>query len=199
MEKMKLNIQRFADEGATNTDTTPVEKPEANTEDNSSKELSFTNLLKNPEYQREFDKLVNKSINTAKSNWEKDYNAKLEAEKTEAEKLAKMDADQKMQYELEKERNEKQALQSELNSIKLYKEASDIATSKDLPIGYLDLIDFKSETAESLKDKIDKLEEIRQKDLQTYLSSKLKQKTPEEKPGNVDTIDPYIEGFKSEY
>ena len=101
MEKMKLNIQRFADEGATTTDTASVEKPEANTEDNSSQELSFTDLLKKPEYQREFDKLVNKSINTAKSNWEKDYNAKLEAEKTEAEKLAKMDADQKMQYELD--------------------------------------------------------------------------------------------------
>ena len=31
MEKMKLNIQRFADEGATTTDTASVEKPEANT------------------------------------------------------------------------------------------------------------------------------------------------------------------------
>lgn len=198
MEKLLLNIQRFA-EGETTEPTGEVETPTTNIEDEGSKELSFTDLLKKPEYQREFDKLVNKSINTAKTNWEKDYNAKLEAEKSEAEKLAKMDADQKMQYELQKERDEKEALQNELNSIKLYREASDIVASKELPIGYLDLIDFKSETAESIKSKIDKLEEIRQKDLQSYINNKLKQKTPEEKPDKSTTIDPYIEGFKSEY
>lgn len=202
MEKLKLNIQRFADEGTTITDegNTNVDTSKSDEGNSAVKnDLSFTELLKNPEYQREFDKLVNKSINTAKTNWEKDYNARLEAEKTEAEKLAKMDADQKIQYELEKATKEKEDLQNQLNAINLYKTASEIATEKELPIGYLDLVDFSRETAETITAKIDKLQELRTKDLQNYLNSKMKQATPQEKKDDDQTYDPYIEGFKSEY
>lgn len=196
-EKMKLNIQLFADDGGegvidTPTPTTEVEQPKA------TEPMKFTDLLdSNKEYQKEFDRLVEKSLGTARANWEKDYNAKLEAQKTEAEKLAQMDAEQKIQYELEKAKSEKEALQSQLNAINLYKTASEIATDKEVPIGYLDLIDFSKETAETITGKIDKLQELRQRDLQSYLNSKLKQPTPQEKV-ETKTIDPYIEGFLSE-
>lgn len=193
MEKLKLNIQLFAEEEI--TEETAIETPEANVEE---KEPSFADLLKKPEYQAEFDKLVAKSINTAKTNWQKDYDAKLQAEKTEAEKLAKMDADQRLQYELSKEKSEREKLQAELNAINLYKTASDIAVEKELPVGYLDLIDFSKESAETITNKIDKLQELRNKDLQSYLSSKLKQPTPQEKQDSNDKIDPYIVGFMSE-
>lgn len=204
MEKMKLNIQRFADEGAVqDTTQTATAQPEGITKPDGNNAVanetpSFNDLLKNPEYQREFDKLVNKSLSTARTNWEKDYTAKLEAQKSEAEKLAKMDADQKIQYELEKAKSEKEALQNQLNAINLYKTASEIATEKELPIGYLDLVDFSKETAESITDKIDKIQELRQKDLQAYLNSKLKQTTPTEKSDASAKLDPYIVGFMSE-
>ena len=157
-KRMRLNIQLFAEEEVVEEQTTTEEVVE--------QEPSFVDLLKNPKYQAEFDKMVAKSINTAKTNWQKDYDAKLQAEKTEAEKLAKMDADQRLKYELNKEKSEKAELQSKLNAINLYKTASDIAVDKELPIGYLDLIDFSKESAETITSKIEKLQELRNKDLQ---------------------------------
>lgn len=202
MEKLlKLNIQQFADEGGDGV-TTPENTQNATSNvtnnANTTETPSFNDLLKNPDYQREFDKSVNKALSTARANWEKDYTAKLEAQKTEAEKLAQMDADQKIQYELEKAKSEKEALQSQLNAINLYKTASEIATEKELPIGYLDLVDFSKETAESITGKIDKIQELRQKDLQSYLNSKLKQQAPTEKQDNNTSVDPYIVGFMSD-
>lgn len=197
---MKLNIQLFAEEGGevvenvetTTNETTPevVEKQE---------QPSFTELLKNPEYQREFDKLVNKSLTTAKTNWEKDIRNQIEQERTEAEKLAKMDADQKIKYELNKAKAQNETLQNELNAINLYKTASNIAKEKGLPTGYLDLIDFSKENADSITDKIGKLEEIRTRDLESYLNSKLRQPTPTERKSQPKKVDPYIEGFLSEF
>lgn len=196
MKFIKLDIQLFAEEASIETPSTQEQNGENTIVEN--KEPSFTDLLKKPEYQAEFDKLVNKSLDTARSNWQKDYDAKLAKERSEAEKLAQMDADQKIQYELEKAKAEKEELQSQLNAINLYKTASGIATEKGLPIGYLDLVDFTKESAETITAKIDKLQELRQKDLETYLSSKLKQNTPQEKKINDTKIDPYVEGFLSE-
>lgn len=196
MKFIKLDIQLFAEEASVEAPSTQEQNGENTTVEN--KELSFTDLLKKPEYQAEFDKLVNKSLDTARSNWQKDYDAKLAKERSEAEKLAQMSADQKIQYELEKAKAEKDELQSQLNAINLYKTASGIATEKGLPIGYLDLVDFTKESAETITAKIDKLQELREKDLETYLSSKLKQNTPQEKKINDTKIDPYVEGFLSE-
>lgn len=194
---MKLNIQLFAEEGAEVVENTNQEQaPEVVEEE---KQPTFTELLKNPEYQREFDKLVNKSLTTAKTNWEKDIRNQIEQERTEAEKLAKMDADQKIKYELNKAKAQNETLQSELNAINLYKTASNIAKEKGLPTGYLDLIDFSKESADTITDKIGKLQEIRTKDLEEYLNSKLRQPTPTEKKTQPKKVDPYIEGFLSEF
>ena len=201
MKKMLLNIQLFAEEEGASAET-PAKEEANNTAETSSKETSdtpsFTELLKNPEYQKEFDRLVNKSLNTAKTNWQKEYDEKIAQEKNEAEKLAKMDAEQKMQYALDKANAERDNYKSQLDAVNLYKTASDIATEKELPIGYLELVDFTKEDADSINKKIDKLVELRQKDLDNYLKTKLKQETPKEKTANDKAVDPYIEGFLSE-
>lgn len=195
--KMRLNIQLFAEEMASDAS---MENESIATENISeANEMpSFNDLLKNPQYQREFDRLVGKSLETARTNWQRDYDAKLQAEKTEAEKLAKMDADQKMKYELNKMKQEKDALLSQINASNLYRTASDIANEKGLPIGYLELLDFGRESAESIQDKIEKLEMLRSRDLQNYLNQKLKQARPTERVQQPQRVDPYIEGFLSE-
>lgn len=194
---MRLNIQMFAEE---NLEDGQDNNDEGNTDngDTGNKVPTFTELLKNPEYQREFDKLVNKSLETAKGNWQKDYEAKLEAEKSEAQKLAKMDAEQKAQYALEKEKKLRAEAEGKLNAMELYKTASSIATEKDLPIGYLDLIDFTKESADSVSAKLEKISELRAKDLDAYLKEKLKELPPKQKQKQTE-YDPYIEGFRSEY
>lgn len=197
MKKMELNIQRFAEEGtdavANETTVEGTEQAEVET-----KQPTFTELLQNPDYQREFDKLVNKSLNTAKANWEKDFRSQMEKERTEAEKLAKMDAEQKAKYEYNKIKTENEELHGIINANELYKTANSIANERGIPSAYLSLLDFSKETADTITDKLSQLEEIRQKDLEYYLNSKLRQPTPTEKRTQPKKIDPYIEGFLSE-
>lgn len=189
--KLKLNIQMFAEEtGDGVTEETPVAE-------DTQKELSFQDIVKDPKYQADLDKYVGKALSSARTNWEADYNKKLEAERNEAEKLAKMDAEQKIKYELDKERQKREELENKLNAETLYRTASSIASEKDLPIGYLDLFDFSKETAESVDEKLKKIEELRSRDRESYLKSKFTEQAPKEKKSNVK-YDPYIEGFMSE-
>ena len=194
MNKLKLSIQRFAEEAEGEVVETTTEPVVENTPAVETK-ATFTDLLKDPEYQREFDKLVGKSLDTAKTKWEADYQAKI----TEAEKLAKMNAEQKLKYELEKSNKERDEFKAQLEAGNLYKTASDIATDKGLPIGYLGLIDFSKENAETITKKIDELVDLRNKDLENYLNSKLQQPTPQERKDSQPVLDPFIEGFKAEY
>lgn len=198
--RMKLNIQRFAEqavEGEVASVDNTATQPQAEV-----KAPTFTELLQNPEYQKEFDKLVDKSLKTAKTKWETEYQAKLDAQKSEAERLAQMDAEQKLNYELEKANKERDELRSQLNAQNLYRTACDIANDKGLPVGYLNMLDFSKENAETVSDMIDKLVELRNNDLKTYIDNKLQQRTPQERridANSTDEIDPFIEGFKSEY
>ncbi|MFD2334680.1 DUF4355 domain-containing protein [Cohnella sp. GCM10020058] len=55
-----------------------------------------------PEQQAEVDRILGERLTKAQSKWEKDFQAKLDEAKTEAEKLAKMTAEQKAQHERDK-------------------------------------------------------------------------------------------------
>ena len=57
---------------------------------------TFDEMLKDKTYQSEFDKRVAKALETAKGKWESDHQAKLEAAKTEAEKMAAMNEYKKL-------------------------------------------------------------------------------------------------------
>ena len=193
---MKLNIQQFAEEVNEGGVTEPtVTEPKVDNEPKQEPKATFTDLLKDPDYQREFDKLVSKSLDTAKGKWEEEYQAKV----SEAEKLAKMNAEQKLKYELEKSNKERDEFKAQLEAGNLYNTATDIANDKGLPIGYLVLIDFSKENAETITKKIDSLVDLRNKDLEAYLNGKLKQATPQEKHDSQPEADPYIQGFKQEY
>ena len=196
MKRLKLNIQLFAEDGAVDTGA-PVE---SNVETNNmnvgepQKELTLTELLSgNPKLQSQFDSLLAKSNTTAIEN----AKVKWQEAQTEAEKLAKMDADQKIKYEMNKLRQENEKLSGQINATNLYKQASAIANEKEIPLSYLNLIDFSAESAESIAAKIEMIAETRSKDMEAYLSSRVRQRAPQER--DVPTIDPYVEGFRSEF
>lgn len=60
--------------------------------------------MKDPKNQSEFDKKIAKALETAKGKWESDAQQRIKDAKTEAEKLAKMNADQNAEYERQKRR-----------------------------------------------------------------------------------------------
>lgn len=148
---------------------------ETNPNNGGAEKKTLVDLLnENPDLQSQFDKLNAKSIETAKSNWEKD----LETAKSEAEKLAKMDADEKHKYELEKERKEKEDAISRLNAYELKEQAIKIAKEKELDISLLEIIDFKKETADTIKEKIETINSVYKKAVESGIKDAFKEKTP---------------------
>lgn len=183
---MPLNIQLFAEEEG-NMGTTPenVEKEQGTTSEEPVKKEKF--------YSRDE---LNKIVSTEKEKLRAELRQEAEVKKTEAEKLAKMDEDQKTKYELEQTKKElKQAL-GQVNSLTLKTEATSYASEKGLPVGYIEDLDFSKETAESIKGRIDKLTDLRSKDLSNYLNSKLKQNSPKAVEDKKDSTDPFIQGYK---
>lgn len=167
------------------------QEQQTNVEDMNEKPLTFDELLSVKEYQSEFDKRVSKALETSKSKWENDFQAKQD----EAQKLAKMKDDEKLQYEKEKVEKELNDLKTQLNAKNLKDEAYKIASEKQIPIDYLDLIDFTKETAESINGKITNIAEARTKDLESYLNTKLKEPAPKQVAGST-AKDPFIQGFE---
>ena len=147
---------------------------------------SFDDLLKDPEYQAEFDR----KAEGMKKKWEASWQKKAEKERSEAEALAKMTEEEKHQHELKKLEAERRQAIDELNAYRLKDEASKIAGEKGIDVSLLDLIDYSTATAENVKDKLDAIESAFSKAVERAVNEKLKQPRPVQvKPDNIATSD----------
>lgn len=100
------------------------------------KEVSFDDFLKTGKNQAEFDRRVNKAIETAKEKWE----ILLDDKVSEAEKLAKMTAAEKQQY-MEKKRQEAlDKREAEITKRELMATAKNTLTDKKLPLELADIL-----------------------------------------------------------
>lgn len=169
---LRLNIQLFADKKE-NDDGEPEYKEE--------KPLTFDEILSNKTYQSEFDKRVAKSLETAKTKWEADYKAKLEAEKTEAERVAKLSEAEKVKEEMAKKDTRIKELEEKVNARELKDETMKVLNDKNIPLNYIDLFDFKNSSAEEILEKVEILSSNLNKEKETWMNNSFKQKTPESK------------------
>lgn len=140
---------------------------------------TFDDVLSNKEYQAEFDRRVQKAIETAKTKWQ-EIN---DAQKTEAEKLAKMNKEQKLEYEAQKERKEKENALARLNAYELKDQAIEIAKEKGVDISLLTYFNFETVKAEELKDKIDEISTAFNRAVEKAVNERLKEDTPTTKTG----------------
>jgi len=147
------------------------------TEEN--KPVTFDDFLKGEGNQAEFDRRVQKAIDTAKAKWQ-EIN---DAEKSEAEKLEKMNKEQKLEYEAQKANKEKENALAELNAYKLKEQATKVASEKGVDVSLLDLIDFKTITAEKLTENIENLASVFKKAVEKSVNEKLKEDIPTTKIG----------------
>lgn len=136
---------------------------------------SFEELLQDKEYQSAFDKKIAQSLQTAKVKWEEENKSK----QVEAEKLAKMDEEQKRTYELEQEKARANKAESELNAYRLKDETIRQASQRGISIAYLDTIDFSKETAESINSKLDIFERVSKADKEKAINEYSKETPPQ--------------------
>ena len=126
---------------------------------------------------------LNKIVATEKSRALEDYKKEVEAQQSEAEKLAKMKAEEKLQYELEKEQAKSADAVAELEAYKLKDEAIRQAKEKNVPIGLIELIKFKGNNADNVKQELENLGKVFNDELEKALEDRLKQKSPVQSSG----------------
>ena len=101
-----------------------------------SKPMSFEDFLKQKGNQAEFDRRVNKAIETAKEKW----NILMDDKVSEAEKLAKMTAAEKQQYMEQKRQKELDDREAEITKRELMATAKNTLTDKKLPIELAEIL-----------------------------------------------------------
>lgn len=124
---------------------------------NSNKEGEQTKTFTEEEVQKmlqvEADKRVTQAIEKSKAKWEQDYLAKLEAEKSQAEKLAKMSEQERYEAQLKEEREKFESERKEFEKIKMQSATINELSSRALPVEFADYL--VSDNAESVKANID--------------------------------------------
>ncbi len=120
---MPMKLQFFAEQDGGSQETTSTETTETTTDETKKEETGKT-------FSRdEVAKMIAAETNKAKAAWEKE----LEAKKEEAKKLAKMNAEEKLQHELEQKEAEIAELKRGQALSEMTKEASKMLTDANLP------------------------------------------------------------------
>lgn len=170
-KSMLFNIQLLAgEEGA----PPPAGGEEGNPPTDPPSEPTFDDILKNPKHQSEFEKKIAKALETAKGKWETDYNAKLENAKTEAEKLAKMNADEKAKYAEQKRIADLEKREKDITTRELQATAKTTLVDKGLPMELFEILNY--EDADTCNKSIEAVEKAFQSAVEKAVNEKLRGK-----------------------
>lgn len=104
--------------------------------------MSFDDYLKDPKNQAEFDRRVSKALETSRTKMQADIEKQIADAKTEAEKMAKMNADQKAQYEREKQEKELADREAAITKRELTATAKEQLAEKGLPISLATILNY---------------------------------------------------------
>lgn len=103
---------------------------------------TFDDLLKDKAHQSEFDKRISKALETAKAKWETEKQTELENAKTEAEKLAKMNAEQKAKYAEEKRLADIEKREKDITTRELKALAYETLAEKGMPKELVEILNY---------------------------------------------------------
>lgn len=182
----KMNLQFFAESG----DTAGADQSEGGGAENSNESAggdqgntegvgkepkSFDDLLQNKDYQAEFDRRVQKALGTAKEKWRALMDDKL----SEADKLAKMNKEEKAEYLRQKQEKELKDREAAITRRELMAEAKNTLAEKKLPVGLAEVLNYAD--ADSCNKSMAAVEKAFQEAVQAAVEEKLKGGTPPKK------------------
>lgn len=149
--RMFRMLQLFAEETVDHTAEPDAVKDSVNpenTSDDSGEEKKYTD--------KDVDAIVNKRF----AKWKTEQEQAVKSAKEEAEKLAKMNAEQKQNYEIDKLQKENEKLKQEAAKVELSRSATGILAEKGIEATQ-DVLDFVvGNDADDTNAKIDKLVKI---------------------------------------
>lgn len=175
----KMNLQFFAEpapasapalEPAPAPEPTPAPDPEPQP-----KQQSFDDLLRNKDYQAEFERRVQNALGTAREKW----TALMDDKLSEADKLAKMNKEEKAEYLRQKQEKELKDREAAITRRELMAEAKNALAEKKLPAGLAEVLNYAD--ADSCSKSMEAVEKAFQEAVQVAVEEKLKGGTPPKK------------------
>ena len=143
---------------------------------------SFDDFLKTGGNQAEFDRRVQKAVNTAVANAQEKWQVLTDDKLSEAEKLAKMTKEEKAQYMQQKKEKELSDREAAITRKELMAEAKNTLASDGLPQELAEVLDYSD--ADTCKKSMEKVKEVFQRAVETAVEEKLKGgKPPKKAPG----------------
>lgn len=176
--KIPMNLQFFAKEGesaggGSGTEGAGTDPEVAKTEESEKK--SFDEVLSDTEYQAEFDRRVQKALETQKAKLEILYDDKV----SEAEKLAKMNEKEKNQYLQKKQEKALEERERAITKRELMAEAKNTLAEKKLPVHLSEILNYTD--ADSCKESITAVEKAFREAVEARVQDQLKGSVPPKK------------------
>lgn len=195
--KIPMNLQLFAEggDGAGDGDGggTGGEGSAGGTAGNDG-HVSFDDFLKGEGNQAEFDRRVQKAINTAVTNAQEKWKAMTDDKLSEAEKLSRMNKEEKEQYLRQKKEKELSDREAEITRKELQAEAKNTLSEEGLPIELSEVLNYTD--ADACKSSMETVKKAFQKAVEAAVEEKLKGgKPPKKAEGSADELEQQVEAI----
>ena len=178
-----MTLQLFAEGDGDGAGGGNVSGAGARGEGTNNEPLSFDGFLAQEGNQAEFDRRVQKAIDTAVSNAQQKWQALADDKLSEAEKLAKMNKEEKAAYMQQKKEKELSDRESAVARKELMAEAKNTLAEKKLPAGLAEVLNYTN--AESCNKSIDAVEKAFQAAVEAAVQERLKGGEPPKTPPNT--------------
>ncbi|MEI3374613.1 MAG: DUF4355 domain-containing protein [Coprococcus catus] len=178
-----MTLQLFAEGDGDGAGGGNVSGAGASGEGTNNEPLSFDGFLAQEGNQAEFDRRVQKAIDTAVSNAQQKWQALADDKLSEAEKLAKMNKEEKAAYMQQKKEKELSDRESAVARKELMAEAKNTLAEKKLPAGLAEVLNYTN--AESCNKSIDAVEKAFQAAVEAAVQERLKGGEPPKTPPNT--------------
>ena len=187
MCKVPMNLQLFAEggDGAGASDGNGGGSGEGTGGEGRDNPPSFDDFLKTGSNQAEFDRRVQKAVNTAVTNAQEKWQALTDDKLSEAEKLAKMTKEEKAQYMQKKKEKELSDREAAITRSELMAEAKNNLSDEGLPVELAEVLNYTD--ADACKKSMETVKKAFQTAVEKAVDEKLKGGKPPKKAPETNT------------
>lgn len=182
--KVPMNLQLFAEGDGAGSGDDSGNGGGSGSGEGDDKPQSFDDFLKGEGNQAEFDRRVNKAIHTAVQKAQEKWEALTNDKLSEAEKLAKMNKDEKAQYMQQKKEKELADREAALVRGELMAEAKSTLAGEGLPLELAEVLNYTD--ADSCKKSMETVKAAFQRAVEAAVEEKLKGGNPQKKAPDKD-------------
>ena len=183
--KVPMNLQLFAEgDGAGTGDDGGNGGGAGGAGEEGNEPQSFDDFLKTGGNQAEFDRRVQKAVNTAVTNAQEKWQALTDDKLSEAEKLAKMTKEEKAQYMQQKKEKELSEREAAITRKELMAEARNTLAGDGLPQELAEVLNYTD--ADACKKSMETVKAAFQKAVEAAVEEKLKGGKPPKKATETD-------------